>query len=91
MKKHVLCLLSGLRAVLSSTLQALDPRAIEGRLAGRSFLLKSRDAAAWEEYAKVHEALGLDAAESRDSAVNRAFRAAYDQRLQQLDAMGRRE
>jgi predicted component of type VI protein secretion system len=91
MKKHVLCLLAGLRAVLASTLGALSPQTIEARLPNKSYLLKSRDAAAWEEYAKVHEALGLDAAESPDSAVNRAFREAYDRRLQQLDVMGTRE
>jgi len=87
MKKHLLCMLAGLRAALATTLDAVDPAKIGARLDGRSFVLKNRDAAAWAEYANVYRHLSAEAADNRDSEINRAFRAAYDQRLRELDAM----
>ena len=87
MKKHLLCMLAGLRAALSSTLEALSPGAVEAGFEGRSFILKNRAAAAWSEYGRLHGDLCTAAADDPDSLINRAFRAAYDRRVRELDGM----
>lgn len=91
LKKHLLCMLAGLRAALSTTLDALAPDAVEGELEGRSYLIKAqREAALWQEYVRLHAAFREQADDNPDSPVNRAFRAAYERQLTELDSLGGR-
>lgn len=87
LKKHLLCILAGLRAALGATLEGLDPEAIEDQLKGRSFVLQGRAAAAWAEYLKLYADVRRQADDDPDSPVSRAFRSAYEQQLQALDAL----
>ena len=88
LKKHLLCMLAGLRAALASTLEALSPEETEAELAGRRFLLKGgRDAAAWNEYRRLYTRFRKEADDNPDSQINREFRAAYERQLQALDGL----
>ncbi len=89
-KKHLLCMLAGLRAALSSTLDSLAPGKIEESIKDQSFVLKPRGAVAWAEYARVYAQLRKDAEDNPDSPVNREFRAAYEKQLTELDRMALR-
>ena len=89
-KKHLLCMLAGLRAALGSTLDTLAPSRIEEAIKDQSFVLKPRAAVAWGEYAKVYGQLRKDAEDNADSPVNREFRAAYEKQLAELDRMALR-
>ena len=88
LKKHLLCLLAGLRAALASTLDALAPARVEEAIRGQSTLMKGRGAAAWTEYVRLHGQFRKDADDNPDSPVNREFRAAYERQLTELDRMG---
>lgn len=88
LKKHLLCILAGLRAALGETLESLDPAAIEEQLKGRSFVLQGRAAAAWAEYQRLYADVRRQADDDPDGPVSRAFRAAYERQLQELDALG---
>jgi predicted component of type VI protein secretion system len=87
MKKHLLCMMAGLRAAVTATLDGLSPEEAEARLKGQSMVLKNRDAMAFGEYVKMHDAFRESAGGDPDSPVNQAFRAAYERQLQELDAM----
>ncbi|MDP3747873.1 MAG: type VI secretion system-associated FHA domain protein TagH [Phenylobacterium sp.] len=87
MKKHLLCMMAGLRAAVGSTLEALAPEEAEARLKGQSLVLKNRDAMAFGEYVKLHAEFRMRADGDPDSPVNQAFKAAYERQLTELDAM----
>jgi type VI secretion system FHA domain protein len=89
LKKHLLCMLAGLRAALASTLDSLSPEAVEGQMGGRSFLT-NRGGAAWHEYGRLYAEFRRRAGDDPDSPINREFRAGYGRRLQELDAMSTR-
>ena len=89
-KKHLLCMLAGLRAALASSLDALAPARIEEAIKDQSFVLKPRAAVAWGEYVKVYNQFRKEAEDSADSPVNREFRAAYEKQLDELDRMALR-
>ena len=88
MKKHLLCMLAGLKAAVTSTLDSLSPAAVEEHVAGRSFL--GRGGAAWSEYSRLYAEFRQQAGDDPDSPVNREFRSAYERRLQELDALSTR-
>lgn len=88
LKKHLLCTMAGLRAAVSASIEGLAPREAEARLGGRSMMLKNRDAMAFAEYARLHAEFSEQANSDPDSPVNRAFRAAYERQLVELDSMG---
>ncbi|MGI4878561.1 MAG: type VI secretion system-associated FHA domain protein TagH [Janthinobacterium lividum] len=84
-KVHILCMLAGMRAAIETTMSALSPAVAEGALEGRSFLIKAqREAALWSEYTDRFERFRLDADDSADGPVNRAFRNAYEKQLNML-------
>lgn len=87
MKKHLLCMMAGLRAAVGSTLDSLSPEEAEARLKGQSLMLKNRDAMAFAEYVKLHAEFRLRADGDPDSLVNQAFKAAYERQLNELDSM----
>ena len=89
-KKHLLCMLAGLRAALSSSLETLAPARMEEAIKDQSFVLKPRAAVAWAEYVKVYGQFRREAEDSADSPVNREFRAAYEKQLDELDRMALR-
>ena len=89
-KKHLLCMLAGLRAALSSTLDALAPYRVEEAIKDQSFVLKPRGTVAWAEYQKLYAHLRQEAEDSADSPVNRAFRSAYEKQLAELDRIASR-
>ncbi len=84
-KKHLLCMLAGLRASLTFTLDTLAPSRIEEGLKEPTSILKSRGAAAWAEYAATYERFRKESEDSADSPVNREFRNAYERQLAELD------
>lgn len=88
LKKHVLCLLAGMRAAVSATLDALEPGAIERQAkAPSAFGLKSRPAISWAEFVKVYAEFKKEADDNPDSQINREFRDAYERQLQALDGL----
>jgi type VI secretion system FHA domain protein len=88
LKKHHLCMLAGMRAAIGETLQILSPEAIEAPLKGQSFVLKTKGQVCWNDYAKRHAEVLQRAVDDPGSALNRAFVAAYESRLQELDTTG---
>lgn len=87
MKKHLLCVLAGLRAALGATLDQLDPVEVADKVRGRSFVMRNRDAALWGEYVHLYSDLRAQAGDNPDSQINRGFRAGYEARLRELDAL----
>lgn len=85
LKKHLLCLLAGSRAAVAATLEEVSPGRMEE--AAKSSLLKTKAEACWREYVRRHAQVVADARENADSAINRAFRAGYEQQLRKLDGM----
>lgn len=88
LKKHLLCLMSGVRSAVDATLLALDPAEVEK--SAKTSLLKTREAAAWADYGKLYAELRARAGADPDSPANQAFRKAYEQRLAELDALEER-
>jgi predicted component of type VI protein secretion system len=86
LKKHLLCMLAGMRAAIGSAIDALSPEAVEGTLESQPFLMKSR--AAWTEYLRLHAEFRRRAQDDPNGALNRAFVDAYERRLRELDGAG---
>ncbi|MHB8530946.1 MAG: type VI secretion system-associated FHA domain protein TagH [Caulobacteraceae bacterium] len=87
LKLHMVCTLAGMRAALAQAIDGLSPPAVEQRMQGRSFVLKNKAAAYWGEYVALHAALAGAAAEDSRGEVNARFRAAYEEKLLELEAM----
>jgi predicted component of type VI protein secretion system len=87
LKKHLLCMLAGMRAAIGSAIEALSPEAVEGTLETQPFLMKSK--AAWTEYLRLHAEFRRRAENDPEGALNRAFVEAYERRLRELDSAGR--
>ena len=89
LKKHLICLLAGLRASLSATLTTLSPEAIEAQAkGGGGFGGKTAKAAgAWTEFTRVYADFKKQADDNPDSQINREFRAAYERQLSVLDGL----
>lgn len=87
MKKHLLCMLSGTRAAVGATLEGLSPEAVEQD--AKAGLFSGQAAANWRRFVALHESFSGQAAADADSAVNRAFRNAYEHELQALDGLVR--
>jgi type VI secretion system protein ImpI len=91
-KKHLFCMLAGMRASLTATLAGLDPKAVDEKLKGKSFMTAAgKKAAAWDEFVKFYAHFKKDADDNPESIVNRAFREAYEKQLQELDGMTRQK
>jgi predicted component of type VI protein secretion system len=88
MKKHLLCMLSGMRAAVAVTLDILEPAKVEETLKGSSFKLMNRGGAAWAEYGRLHQVLSETTDGDPDGPVNQAFRQAYERELHTLDGLG---
>jgi predicted component of type VI protein secretion system len=86
LKKHLLCMLAGMRAAIGASIDGLSPEAVETALEGQSFMLRAK--VSWAEYVKLHEAFRRQAQGDPDSALNRAFARAYERRLDELDGLG---
>ena len=84
-KKHLLCMLAGLRAALTFTFDSLAPARIEGSVKEPTSILKSKGAASWAEYLVTYERFRKEAEDNADSPVNREFRNAYERQLGELD------
>ncbi len=89
LKKHLICMLAGLRAALGSTLDALSPEQVASAVKEGSFL-KNKGAASWAEYERLYAEFRKQADDNADSPLNRAFRAAYEKQLVELDAKSAR-
>jgi predicted component of type VI protein secretion system len=85
MKKHVICLLAGMRAAVGATLDGLAPEVAEGR--ATKGLLKNPGAAAWAEFRQLYADFRHQADDNPDSQINREFRAAYERQLETLDGL----
>jgi predicted component of type VI protein secretion system len=83
-KKHLLCVLAGSRASLSALAQALSPATVEAA-APSGFLLRANGTAAWKAYRTLHAERASEIETDVDGPVAHAFRAAYGQRLEDLD------
>ena len=80
LKKHVLCVMAGLRATIAATLGELEPDKVQ---IGSGFLGVGRGGL--ESYRRLHAQVAATAAADPDGPVNRAFRKAYEDRLKELD------
>lgn len=80
LKKHVLCMMAGLRATIAATLSELEPDKAQ---TGGGFLGVGRGGL--EGYRRLHAQVAAAAAADPDGPVNRAFRKAYEGRLKELD------
>ncbi|MBE7219521.1 MAG: type VI secretion system-associated FHA domain protein TagH, partial [Caulobacteraceae bacterium] len=89
-KKHLLCMLAGLRAALASTLDLLAPARVEEAAGEQPFTLKTRAAVLWGEYGRLYAQVRSETQDSADSTANREFRAAYEAQLAELDRMSDR-
>jgi predicted component of type VI protein secretion system len=85
LKKHLLCMFWGMRAAIRETLDALSPNAVAEGLKGQAFMLRGKAHARWAEYDKRHTEIRREATDDPNSALNRAFVAAYQARLEDLD------
>jgi type VI secretion system protein ImpI len=91
-KKHLFCMLAGMRAALTATMQGMEPKIVEQKLKGKSFMTAAgKKAAAWDEFVKFYAQFKKDADDNPESVVNRAFRDAYEKQLQELDGMTRQK
>ncbi|HYD71601.1 MAG TPA: type VI secretion system-associated FHA domain protein TagH [Candidatus Binatia bacterium] len=88
LKKHLICLMAGSRAAVAATLEEVGPARIEESVKGQSMLFQTKVDASWREFLKRHTQISSDARENADSAINRAFRAAYERQLHKLDELG---
>jgi predicted component of type VI protein secretion system len=88
MKKHLLCLLAGMRGALIAALEGLSPAEVEERIKGETGLLKNKAALAWNEYGRTYALFLAQAHDDPDSPMNREFRAAYERQLKALDGGG---
>lgn len=84
-KKHLISMLAGSRAVLSSALDALSPERIDQSLRSESFFLGSKGAAAWKEYERVYAAFRMEVLTNPRGSIDTAFRAAYARQIQELE------
>lgn len=87
LKKHLLCLMAGSRAAINATFDQLAPQRIEEQ-AKAPLVVVGKAEACWRHYHKRHEELSLEARATPESAVNKAFKAGYEQQLRELDEMG---
>jgi len=88
LKKHLLCLLAGMRASVAATFKALDPQVIEAQVKDQSFVLRNKRAASsWSTYTRVYAEFRQAADDNPDSQINREFRAAYERQLGELDGL----
>lgn len=85
LKKHLICTLAGFRASLLLVLDRGSPKSVEEKLEGQNLFLKSRSAACWAEYEKVHAELEQQASQDEDGPINQAFIRAYEDRMRELD------
>lgn len=90
MKKHLLCMLAGMREAVGVTLETLAPDKVEAELKGQSMVFKNRGGEAWARYGALHEDLVQHAQDDADGVINVAFRTAYERELQALDALSTR-
>lgn len=88
MKKHLLCLLAGMRGALVAALDGLSPAEVDERIRRESGLLKNKAALAWNEYGRTYALFLAQAHDDPDSPMNREFRAAYERQLKALDGGG---
>lgn len=88
LKKHLLCLLAGMRGALIAALEGLSPAEVEERIKGETGLLKNKSALAWNEYGRTFALFLAQAHDDPDSPMNREFRAAYQRQLKALDDGG---
>lgn len=84
-KKHLVCMLTASRAVLTTTLEALNPERVSERLKDETFVLGNKNAAAWREYERFYLEFRLDALSNPNGSVDAAFRAAYERQRQELE------
>ena len=79
---------SALREAVGATLDELAPEKVDELLKAQSFVARAKPGAAWSEYIRLHDDLRRLADNDPDNPVNRAFRAAYERQLRELDALG---
>jgi predicted component of type VI protein secretion system len=86
LNKHLACTLAGARASVAATLDGLDPARFEAAGKGLNFALKNRAAEAWERYVEAHAAAKALPADDERNPANKAFRDAYEERREALEA-----
>lgn len=86
LRKHLVCMTAGSRAVLSAVLQHLSPERIEQRSDAKP-LRRNRDAALWRSYGEIYNDVRRRALGDPESPVNLAFREAYEHQLRDLNEL----
>lgn len=85
LKKHLLCVFSGMSAAIRETLESLSPDTVAGSPKSQASLLSSKARANWAEYDRRHKEIRREATDDPASALNRAFVTGYQARLDDLD------
>jgi predicted component of type VI protein secretion system len=85
MKKHLLCLMAGSRGAVEATLAELNPNQIEDVAKGSIF--QGKGEARWRAFEKRYAEVAQDAQDNAESAINRAFKAAYEREVKKLDGL----
>ncbi len=84
LKKHVLCVMSGMRSAVAASIDGLDPDQVTNAAPTRGLFGGGRSTPA-DAYRRHHAQFAAQAAQDPDGPVNQAFRNAYEQRLRELD------
>ncbi len=82
---HLQCVEAAASAAFEATLAALAPERIDAALDGQSFVLRNRASEAWRHYQSVHADFAARSRAAEGGVAGEAFRAAYAQRLRDLD------
>ena len=78
-RNHLHGVVAGCTAAIRALIGRLDPIQVEGRVEGKSAILKGRGAMCWDAYRKLHGELAQEAAEGPQGAVGQAFTVGYEE------------
>lgn len=78
-KRHLVATFSGLQASLRAAVDSFDPAGIDGAIADRVSLLKSRASLQWQEVGARHGELRRQLDEGAGGSLERAFVEGYDE------------
>ncbi|MGB3626521.1 MAG: type VI secretion system-associated FHA domain protein TagH [Henriciella sp.] len=84
LKEHILCLLAGSRAAVSSVLEHLDPDAIEAEGKPKTAIFVERSEVCWRRLKGLHAEISENPFNDADSAVSKAFKYGYESRTGRL-------
>jgi type VI secretion system FHA domain protein len=85
LKKHLLCLMAGSRAAVMAAFEEVSPAKIGEHAKAHPLVFKAE--ACWREFQRRYEHATSEARENPNSAVNSAFKRAYEDHVRTLDGL----